>query len=137
MPATLQCEIVTPKARYFSAEASFVVVPATGGETGILPKHVPLVSTLGAGEVRVTCEGQDVPERFAIAGGYVQVQDGERVIVLADHAIKVTDIDLVALEEHIVDLEAQIAQLEQDAPQRLYLDSELSWAKQQQVIASK
>lgn len=127
MPGTLQCEIVTPEARCFAAEASFVAVPASSGEMGILPKHVPVVSTLGAGQVRVTLEGKDDIEKFAIAGGYVQIQDGEKVIVLADRAINVNDIDTEALSAAKADVEAQLASLAEGAPKRPYLKSELEW----------
>ena len=83
--ASLVCDIVTPQAEFFSDEAYFVVVPGTDGEMGFYHGHVPLVSTLANGVVRVQpSEGADF-KKFAIEGGYVQVT-GEKVIILADTA---------------------------------------------------
>ena len=81
--AKLMCDIVTPQAQVFSDEAYFVVVPGTDGEMGFYHGHVPLVSTLADGTVRVQSnEGADF-QKFEIHGGYVQVS-GDKVIILAD-----------------------------------------------------
>ena len=47
------CDIVTPEAKFYSDEVHFVVVPGSEGEMGFLYDHVPLVSTLADGVVRV------------------------------------------------------------------------------------
>ena len=51
--AKFTCDIVTPEAKCYTGEAHFVVVPGTEGEMGFLSGHVPLVSTLSDGVVRV------------------------------------------------------------------------------------
>ena len=77
--AKFTCDIVTPEAKCYTGEAHFVVVPGTEGG------HVPLVSTLSDGVVRVQ-ENEGGPfKEFAVEGGYVQVS-GTKVIVLADKA---------------------------------------------------
>ena len=50
--AGFMCDIVTPKARHVSEEATLVVVPGIEGEMGFLAGHAPLVSVLADGEVR-------------------------------------------------------------------------------------
>ena len=83
--AKFTCDIVTPGAKCYTGEAHFVVVPGTEGEMGFLSGHVPLVSTLSDGVVRVQ-ENEGGPfKEFAVEGGYVQVS-GTKVIVLADKA---------------------------------------------------
>ena len=52
MPLTL--EIVTPEARVYSETVDSVVIPTVEGEVGILPGHVPLMTQVGAGELRAT-----------------------------------------------------------------------------------
>ena len=83
--AGFMCDIVTPVAKLVSDEVELVVVPGVEGEMGFLSGHVPLVSTLSDGVVRVQ-ENEGGPfKEFAVEGGYVQVS-GTKVIVLADKA---------------------------------------------------
>lgn len=79
------CDIVTPEAKFYSDEVHFVVVPGSEGEMGFLYDHVPLVSTLADGVVRVQKDEGGPFKEFAVEGGYVQVS-GDRVIILADKA---------------------------------------------------
>ncbi len=85
--AKFTCDIVTPEAKCYTGEVHFVVVPGTEGEMGFLSGHVPLVSALRDGSVRVQ-ENEGGPfKEFAVEGGYVQVS-GTKVIVLADKAVE-------------------------------------------------
>ena len=136
MPAILQCDIVTPEARFFSAEGTLVVVPASSGEMGIMRMHMPIVTTLGAGEVRVTLEDSSV-EHFAISGGYVQVQDGVKVIVLADRAKRVADIDKDAVQAKLAELEGLLESAVDDDPMRPFWKSEQAWAATQLAVLAK
>ncbi len=52
MPLTL--EIVTPEDRVFSDTVDTVVIPTVEGEIGILPGHIPLLTQVADGELRVT-----------------------------------------------------------------------------------
>ena len=52
MPLIL--EIVTPEARVYSDTIDTVVIPTMDGEIGILPGHIPLVTQVENGELRVT-----------------------------------------------------------------------------------
>jgi F-type H+-transporting ATPase subunit epsilon len=88
MPLTL--EIVTPEARVYSESVDTVVIPTVDGEVGILPGHVPLVTQVGAGELRVT-KGS-VTQLLVVGGGFAQVT-GEKVSILADSAIQEEKID--------------------------------------------
>lgn len=126
--ATIKCEIVTPESRLFAADATFVVLPAAEGEMGVLPSHEPVVTTLNAGSARLTVEGSTEPLRYVVAGGYAQV-DGEQVIILADRAIAVGDIDAAAVKVQVDELEDKLASLADDDPNRAYAVSELAWNK--------
>lgn len=96
MPLTL--EIVTPEARVYSDTIDTVVIPTTLGEIGILPGHLPLLTQVEAGELRVTKNGAD--SFLAVGAGFAQVQ-GDKVSVLAEQAIDVEQIDESATEEAI------------------------------------
>jgi F-type H+-transporting ATPase subunit epsilon len=135
MANMLQCDIVTPERKLASLDASMVVVPAYDGEMGILSMHVPIVSVLGKGEVRCTLENDEV-EHYVIDGGYVQVTTDDKVIVLADNAIKTSEIDLDAVKAQIADLQTQVEALEEGDPNAAFLSSKLEWAKVQERVVT-
>ncbi|MEY4939756.1 MAG: hypothetical protein RIQ93_1491 [Verrucomicrobiota bacterium] len=93
MPLTL--EIVTPEARVYSDTIDTVVIPTLDGEIGILPGHIPLLTQIEHGELRVTKNGQ--VQWLAISGGFAEIE-GDRVHVLAEHAITEEKIDENAVE---------------------------------------
>lgn len=134
MPKVMQCDIVTPEKSIYSGEASFVSLPTTSGEIGVLPGHAPLLAVLGAGEVRLKNEAGTLHATYAIAGGYVEI-DGARVIILADHAREVSEIDLGIISERIHEMERELAQSSLEADRKVFLEEELAWCRTQQAVA--
>ncbi len=92
----LQLEIVTPEKRVYSDTIETVVLPTVEGEVGILPGHLPLLTQLEPGELRVMKSGK--PETLAVGGGFVEVA-ADKVSVLAESAIDVEEIDETAVEK--------------------------------------
>ena len=92
----LQLEIVTPEKLAYQDEVDSVVLPGSEGELGVLPHHAPLVSTLGAGELRLRKGGSE--ESFAIVGGFLQILP-DKVVVMAETADVASDIDLEKAQE--------------------------------------
>lgn len=93
--ATLKLEIVTPEAKIFSQDVEIVYVPGVDGELGILPKHIPLMTMIKPGELRVTSNGQDT--FMAVGEGFVEVT-AESVTVLTDMALEEQAIDMGVAE---------------------------------------
>src|SRR5687768_16296371 len=93
MPLTL--EIVTPDARVYSDTIDSVVVPMIEGEVGILPGHIPLLTQVEHGELRVTKGNETL--LLAVSGGFAEIE-GDRVHVSAEHAISEEKIDEKAVE---------------------------------------
>lgn len=81
--AELQVDVVAADQTIWSGSARSVVVPAVGGELGVLVGHEPLMAVLGTGRVRVTPTG-DKSEPIAedISGGFVSVDDDTVTIVI-------------------------------------------------------
>ncbi len=96
--AKLQLEIVTPEAKVFSEEVDMVVLPGAEGELGVLPLHVPLMTRLLPGEVRIT-QGQKQVE-LVVGNGFIEVLP-DRVSILTDMALADSDVDEQAAEEAI------------------------------------
>lgn len=93
---SLTLEIVTPEARVYSDTVDSVVIPTVEGEIGVLPGHLPLLSQVADGELRVT-KGNTM-EALVIGEGFVEIQ-GDKVSILAEHAIEENQIDEEAVEK--------------------------------------
>jgi F-type H+-transporting ATPase subunit epsilon len=96
MPLTL--EIVTPEDRVFSDTIDTVVIPTLEGEIGILPGHIPLLTQVADGELRVT-RGSET-KGLIVGGGFAEI-DGDHVKILAEFAIDEAQIDENAAEKAI------------------------------------
>ncbi len=89
--STIQVEVVSADESIFSGQATFVALPGEAGELGILPGHVPLITRIKPGAVRI--EKADGGEEFVfVAGGILEVQP-KLVTVLSDTAIRGKDLD--------------------------------------------
>ncbi|GHC95118.1 ATP synthase epsilon chain [Pseudorhodoferax aquiterrae] len=91
MATTFQVDVVSAEESIFSGEARFVALPGEAGELGIYPRHVPLITRIKPGSVRI--ERPDGSEEFIfVAGGILEVQPNA-VTVLSDTAIRGKDLD--------------------------------------------
>jgi F-type H+-transporting ATPase subunit epsilon len=89
--ATIQVEVVSAEESIFSGEATFVVLPGEAGELGIYPRHIPLITRIKPGAVRIQ-KPDGTEELVFVAGGILEVQP-KVVTVLADTAIRGADLD--------------------------------------------
>ena len=94
MPLVL--EIVTPAARVYSDTIDSVVIPTLEGEIGILPGHIPLLTQVDAGELRVMKGGK--VEGLVVGAGFAQIAK-DKVSVLTESAIEEEKIDENIVEE--------------------------------------
>jgi len=109
MPLTL--EIVTPEKKLYHGTTESVVMPTARGEIGILPGHLPLITMVEPGELRLSNPGPNEmlgeehpdhgkpgPAELAVDKGFVRIQ-GDIVSVLTEAAIDVAAIDLSEVEQ--------------------------------------
>jgi F-type H+-transporting ATPase subunit epsilon len=96
--ATLKLEIVTPEGRAYSDDVVMVVLPSIEGEIGVYPAHVPLMTQLSPGELRITKDGKTT--EFVVGTGFIEVT-GDSVSVLTDSVLGEEEIDEGATEEAI------------------------------------
>ena len=138
MARTLLCEIVTPESILYTNEVQVVVATTPQGEIGILPLHAPIVTTLAPGEVRLRFgEGAGDWEYFSVSGGYLQVHE-DKVIVLADAAVPVSQIDTQRAKDSIELIKTRIAELPATAEvEREEMIRDLNWTKVQLEVAER
>jgi F-type H+-transporting ATPase subunit epsilon len=108
----LTVEMVTANGTVLSTEADFVTAPGIDGDLGVLPNHIPLLTPLRTGEVMVR-NGAD-EEHLFVAGGFLEVT-ADKVVVLADAAERVEDIDTARAEAARKAAEQALASNESDA----------------------
>jgi len=92
MVMTIHVDVVSAEESIFSGLAEFVALPGEAGELGILPGHVPLLTRIKPGAVRIKVQNQAEEELIFVAGGMLEVQPN-LVTVLADTAIRGKDLD--------------------------------------------
>src|ERR1041384_3849555 len=95
MPSTLKLKIVTPETTAYSEDVEMVTLPGAAGELGVYPNHVPLLTTLNPGELRVLKGGRET--FLAIGEGFVEIT-APPVSVLPDMALEPPVIDESAAE---------------------------------------
>ena len=133
MPRTL--EIVTPEAKVYSDTIDSVVIPTVEGEIGVLPGHIPLLTQVEDGELRVT-KGA-ATQLLVVSGGFAQI-DGDRVRVLAENAINEEKIDEQAVEAALKRAEQQLREAKDIDPQQYeHLQSMVRYAGVQLAVKRK
>lgn len=89
-------EIVTPERVVYKAEVDSITIPTSTGEITVLPDHIPLISLLVPGELRVKIGNEE--ELMAVSGGFIEVRK-DKVVILSDTAELAHEIDLAAVEK--------------------------------------
>ena len=77
----LDVQIVTPRKVAWQGKADGVQAPGSEGEFGVLPGHIPFLTTLKAGVVTVKAEGGT--RRFSTGPGFAEAGP-ERIVLLVD-----------------------------------------------------
>jgi len=93
---SLTLKIVSPDGVTYDSTAESVSLPTVTGEITILPHHVPLVTVLKAGEVRVKAQEQEFS--LSVSSGVVEIRPNSVVYVLAETAERAEHIDLARAE---------------------------------------
>lgn len=96
--ATVHVDIVSAEKSLYSGVAEMVIAPGESGELGIMPKHIPLLTRLKPGSVRILNGGQE--ELIYVSGGILEVQP-DRITVLSDTAERGADLDEARANEAI------------------------------------
>ncbi|MFZ0272318.1 MAG: ATP synthase F1 subunit epsilon [Acidobacteriaceae bacterium] len=99
MADQLKVRLVTPDRVLVDQSADAVEIPGKSGYFEVLYGHAPLLSEIGAGEVRLH-GGEGGDQRYVVARGFVEVLP-ERVTILAESAEKPEEVDSGAVQEQL------------------------------------
>lgn len=93
---TFHLEIVTPKGVYRKVDVEMLNLRTTTGQIGIYANHIPLASVIEISDMDYIEDGKR--NIFAIAGGFVYVNDIETTII-ANAIESQEEIDLLRAED--------------------------------------
>jgi F-type H+-transporting ATPase subunit epsilon len=85
MADTLQFDLVSPERRLSSVQAREVQIPGTDGDLTAMAGHVPTITTLRPGVLRVVHTGGT--DEFVVLGGFAEIT-ATGVSVLAEQALR-------------------------------------------------
>ncbi|HEV3393431.1 MAG TPA: ATP synthase F1 subunit epsilon, partial [Chthoniobacterales bacterium] len=106
--------IVTPEEKIYSEDVEMVTLPGSEGELGVYPNHVPVLTALKPGELRIVKDGRETA--MAVGEGFVEIKtDG--VSILTDMALQSEKIDIAAAEAAVAS--AQAAMKEDTTPEQV------------------
>lgn len=96
-----RCKLITPEARVFDAQASYVNVPMWDGARGFMAGAGAVVGRVGYGELRVEFVDryevgikleESGRKQWFVSGGFVQFVNNE-LTILADSAVEAEKLD--------------------------------------------
>jgi F-type H+-transporting ATPase subunit epsilon len=115
----MNVSIVAADRNVWQGDAELVIARSPEGEFGIMRGHIPFLAALVPGRVTVVSGGSR--ETFLVTGGFLEasgpMSDEYHVIVLADDAEEVGDIDDSELQQKIEDMKKRVAE-DDDADER-------------------
>lgn len=88
--AKVAFSLVLPERELVTTESDMVVVPGGEGDFGVLPGHIPMITTVRPGVVELYDDGK-VTARYVVAGGFAEVT-AERCAVLAEEATPLAEV---------------------------------------------
>ncbi len=98
-------DLVSPERLLLSDIADMVTVPATEGYMGVMAGHAPVITTLRPGMIDILKDGSDT--RFFVRGGFAEI-GAEKITVLAEEAIPMSEMALPVLDQRIRDTEEDL-----------------------------
>lgn len=92
----LQLEVITPTKIVLNEEVDEITIHTVTGEISILPNHVDLFTKLIPGEMIIKIGTKT--QSFAVTGGFLEISQN-KVNIIADYAIRATDIEIAKVKE--------------------------------------
>nr|YP_009546513.1 ATP synthase CF1 epsilon subunit [Gelidium kathyanniae]AYO27861.1 ATP synthase CF1 epsilon subunit [Gelidium kathyanniae] len=95
---TLNIRVIAPDRTVWDANAEEVILPSSTGQLGILTGHVPLLTALDIGVMRVRIEKEWQP--IILLGGFAEVENN-KITILVNGAEKASEINLEEAQHNL------------------------------------
>jgi F-type H+-transporting ATPase subunit epsilon len=88
---TLKIRVIAPDRTVWHADAEEVILPSSTGQLGILTGHIPLLTALDIGVMRVRIKKDWIP--IVLLGGFAEVENNI-ITILVNGAEEASEIDI-------------------------------------------
>ena len=105
----LKVDVVDSEKQIFSGMVEHLVAPGLLGEMGIYPNHIPIISKLKPGVLRLQLPDNEKQLILAISGGFLEMQSNHATI-LADIVERTDELDRDRLEAQKAEALAKLKQ---------------------------
>nr|YP_009541857.1 ATP synthase CF1 epsilon subunit [Neogoniolithon spectabile]AYR06066.1 ATP synthase CF1 epsilon subunit [Neogoniolithon spectabile] len=95
---TLTIRVIAPDRMVWNAEAEEVVLPSSTGQLGILKGHIPLLTALDIGVMRVRINKDWIP--IVLLGGFAEVEN-DKITILVNGAEEVSEINFQEAKKNL------------------------------------
>jgi F-type H+-transporting ATPase subunit epsilon len=126
MADKINLEIITPINVVLNTEVQEVAAPGALGEFGVLPGHVPFITTLNPGIVKYSEDSSE--KTFFISGGIFNVE-GDKAKILTESAEIPSDIDSAEASQQLEDIQNLIDGFEGSKKELAELNKKLKIAE--------
>jgi len=127
MSDSFNIEIVNPEKSFLSKDNVLeVVVPAFEGEIGILKDHIPIISFLKPGIVKVIMGTEE--ENYYVEDGIVEFKENS-LSILTSSIFNIKDIDKNHINNSISEAEKELSKDEIDDQKRFLLNHKVEVLK--------
>ncbi len=103
----VSCEILTLGQRIYQGEIGSISIPTTDGQIEVLPKHEPLVTALGDGELQIKTDSKR--ESFAVSSGFVKILP-DKIMVFAEMAERAEAINAAEAQAAVAKAQSEMKQ---------------------------
>nr|YP_010902485.1 ATP synthase CF1 subunit epsilon [Hypnea nidifica]WCH54340.1 ATP synthase CF1 subunit epsilon [Hypnea nidifica] len=95
---TLNIRVIAPDKTVWDAKAAEIILPSSTGQLGILKDHVPLLTALDIGVMRVRIDKEWQP--IILLGGFAEV-DNNNITILVNGAEETSNLDINTAQSHL------------------------------------
>ena len=118
-------EIISPDKSILKSEATEVTIPSYEGQIGILKDHIPIITFLRPGLVKIQ---EDTQKIYYIEEGTVEFSNNN-LLILTSTAKKLSDLDKRLLSQEISEAQQKISGSEISDKQRYLLSYKIETLK--------
>ena len=106
---TLKIRVIAPDRTVWNADAEEVILPSSTGQLGILTGHIPLLTALDIGVMRVRVEKDWIP--IVLLGGFAEVENNV-ITILVNGAEEGSEINVEKAQVNLQEAISMLAEAE-------------------------
>lgn len=106
---TLKIRVIAPDKTVWDASAEEVILPSSTGQLGILTGHIPLLTALDIGVMRVRIDKEWQP--IILLGGFAEIENNN-ITILVNGAEEASNIDINTAQNSLEEATIALAEAE-------------------------